>query len=141
MNALCFPQSAALNEPVNEVMRLASGIGAGQPVDDQEPGFYMLWGIVVLGAVLNLIFFWAFRRRMNKGGQPRLLRYLIVPIGLNLLLLWFMFIGFPSSMDSSYWNMPPWYPDIWLIFLISAGVILLTIFIRVWAYFRSRNVN
>ena len=40
MNAFGFPQSAALNEPVNEVMRLVSGYDAGQPVDDLAPVFF-----------------------------------------------------------------------------------------------------
>ena len=141
MNAFGFPQSAALNEPVNEVMRLVSGYDAGQPIDVLAPVFYILWGIVVLGAVLNLIFLWAFRRRMNKGGQPRLVRNLIVPLTINLGLLWFMFIGFPSYMDSDYSVMFVYVPDTSLIFLVSAAVIVLTMFLRLGLYLRSRTVR
>jgi CubicO group peptidase (beta-lactamase class C family) len=140
MNAFGFPQSAVLNEPVNEVMRLASGYGAGQPVDDLAPVFYILWGIAILSAVLNLVFLWSYRRRMNKGGQLRLVRNLLVPLAMNLGLLWFFFIGFPSSNDSDYQVMLEFLPDTSLIFLVSAGVILLASFLRLSVYLRSQKV-
>jgi len=141
MNAFGFPQSAALNEPVNEVMRLASGYDAGQPVDDQAPVFYLLWGIAILGAVLNLLFLWALRRHINKGGKFHLIKNLLLPLAINLGLIWFMFIGFPSSMDSDYSVMFVYLPDTSLIFLVSAGVILLTMFLRLWVYLRSRKAS
>jgi CubicO group peptidase (beta-lactamase class C family) len=141
MNVSGLPQLAALNEPINEVMRLASGYDAGQPADDLAPVFYFLWGIAILIAVLNLLF-WAisYRRHKNKGDQPRLWRYLLVPLGVNLLLLWLMFIWFPSSNDSTYEVMFVFLPDTSLIFLVSAGVILLTIFLRLGVYLRSLKV-
>jgi CubicO group peptidase (beta-lactamase class C family) len=141
MNVAGFPQLGALNEPVNEVMRLASGYDAGQPVDDLAPIFYVLWGIAILSAALNLLFLWTFRRRMNKGGQPRLVWNLLVPFGINFLLLWFFFIGFPGSQDSTFQNMPAFLPETWLIFLISAGVIVLTMFLRLVVYLRSRKAR
>jgi hypothetical protein len=141
MNAFGFPQSAALNEPVNEVMRLASGYDAGQPEDDQAPVFYFLWGIAILSAVLNLVSLWAFRRRIIKGIQPRLVRHLLVPLAINLGLLWFMFIGLPSSMDSDYSVMFVYLPDTSLIFLVCAGVILLASFLRLGVYIRSRKAK
>jgi CubicO group peptidase (beta-lactamase class C family) len=137
MNAFGFPQSAAINEPVNEVMRLASGYDAGQPEDDQALVFYILWGIAILSAVLNLVFLGAsYRRYKNKGGQPGLVRYLLIPLGINLLLLWFMFIWFPSSNDSTYSVMLVYLPDTSLIFLVSAAVIVLTMLARVVVYLR-----
>jgi hypothetical protein len=142
MNAFGFPQSAALNEPVNEVMRLASGYDAGQPVDDLAPVFYILWGIAILVAVLNILFWGlSYRRYKNNGGQLRLWRYLLLPLGVNLLLLWFMFIWFPSSNDSDYSVMFVFLPDTSLIFLISAGVILLAMLLRVGLYIRSRKAR
>ncbi len=137
MNAFGFPQSAAINEPVNEVMRLASGYDAGQPEDDQALVFYILWGIAILSAVLNLVFLGAsYRRYKNKGGQPGLVRYLLLPLGINLLLLWFMFIWFPSSNDSTYSVMLVYLPDTSLIFLVSTAVIVLTMLARVVVYLR-----
>jgi hypothetical protein len=138
MNAFGFPQSAALNEPVNEVMRLASGYDGGQPVDDLAPVFYFLWGIAILSAVLNLLSWGlSYRRHKTKGGQLGLVRYLLLPLAINLGLLWFLFIGFPSSMDSDYSVMFVFLPDTSLIFLVSAGVILLTMFLRLGVYIRS----
>jgi hypothetical protein len=109
-------------------------------VDDLALVFFVLWGIVILIAVLNLLF-WAisYRRQKNNGGQLRLGRYLLLPLGVNLLLLWFMFIWFPSSNDSTYSVMFVWLPDTSLIFLVSAGVILLTMFLRLGMYLRSRK--
>jgi CubicO group peptidase (beta-lactamase class C family) len=142
MNAFGFPQSAALNEPINEVMRLASGYDAGQPIDDLAPVFYILWGIAILVAVLNILFWGlSYRRYKNNGGQLRLWRYLLLPLGVNLLLLWFMFIWFPSSNDSDYSVMFVFLPDTSLIFLISAGVILLAMLLRVGLYIRSRKAR
>ncbi len=140
MNVAGLSQSAALNEPINEVLRLSSGYDAGQPVDDLALVFFVLWGIAILIAVLNLLF-WAisYRRQKNNGGQLRLGRYLLLPLGVNLLLLWFMFIWFPSSNDSTYSVMFVWLPDTSLIFLVSAGVILLTMFLRLGMYLRSRK--
>jgi len=137
MNAFGFPQSAALNEPVNEVMRLASGYDAGLPVDDMAPVFYTLWGIASLGAVLNLLLLWALQRHINKGGQYRILRNLLLPLVINLGLLWFLFIGFPTSMDSDYSVMFVYVPDTSLVFLVSSGIILLTMFLRLGMYFRT----
>jgi hypothetical protein len=137
MNVFGFPQSAALNEPVNEVMRLASGYDAGQPVDDMAPVFFILQGIAILGAVLNLYFGWAFWRRMRRGGQPRLVRNLLLPLAINLGLIWFMFLGFPTSMDTDYKVVFVYTPDTSLIFLVSAVVILLATFLRLGVYFRS----
>ena len=65
------------------------------------------------------------------------MRYLLLPLAINLGLLWFMFIGFPSSMDSDYSVMFVYLPDTSLIFLVSAGVILLTLLLRVNVFFRS----
>lgn len=142
MNAFGFPQSAALNEPVNEVMRLVSGYDAGQPVDDQATVFNILWGIPIFSAVLNLVSFGiSYRRYKNKDGQLRLVRYLLLPLVINFGLLWFLFIGFPSSMDSDYEVMFVFLPDTSLIFLVSSGVILITLFLRLGMYLRSKKMN
>ncbi len=65
MNVAGLSQSAALNEPINEVLRLSSGYDAGQPVDDLALVFFVLWGIAILIAVLNLLF-WAISYRRQK---------------------------------------------------------------------------
>jgi len=140
MNVSGLPQLGALNEPINEVMRLSSGYDAGQPVDDFAPVFLVLWGIVILSAVLNLVFLGiSYRRWKNKGSQLRLVRYLLLPFSVNLLLMWFMFYGFPGSSDSDYEVMFVLAPDTSLIFLVSAGVILLAMLLRLSMYLRSQK--
>jgi len=123
------------------VPRLASGYDAGQPEDDQAPVFYILWVIAILSAALNLLFLWALRRHINNGGKFRIIRNLLLPLVINLVLLWFLFIGFPSSMDSDYSVMFVYLPDTSLIFLICSGVIVLTMFLRLGVYLRSRTVS
>jgi CubicO group peptidase (beta-lactamase class C family) len=137
INVAGLPQNAALNEPVNELFRISSGYEAGQIMPDFASTFYVLWGIAILSAVLNLLLGWAFRRRINKGGRFRLVRSLLVPLAINLGLLWFMFFAFPNSMDSSYQNMPAFLPETWLIFLVSAGIILLMMLFRLGVAIRS----
>ncbi|MFC1879115.1 serine hydrolase domain-containing protein [Chloroflexota bacterium] len=142
MNVFGFPQSAALNEPINEVMRMASGYEAGQPEDDLAAVFYILWGIAIIAAILNLLL-WAlsYRRWQREGSLPRLWRYLLLPLAINLGFLWFLFIGFPSSMDSDYSVMFVYLPDTSLIFMVCAGVILLATFFRLGLYLRSRKAS
>jgi CubicO group peptidase (beta-lactamase class C family) len=142
MNVFGFPQSAALNEPVNEVMRLASGYGAGQPEDDQAPVFYFLWGIAILATVLNILS-WslAYRRHQTKGRKLRLVGNLLFPLAINFGFLWLLFIGFPSSMDSDYSVMFVYLPDTSLIFLVCAGIILSTLLLRGVVYIRSLKIS
>jgi hypothetical protein len=136
MNVFGFPQSAALNEPINKVMRLSSGYEAGQPVDELAIVFFILWGIAILSAVLNLLFWGiSYRRHIIKGRHLGLVWYLLLPLVVNLGLLWFMFIGFPSSNDSTYSVMLVFLPDTSLIFLASAAVIVLAMLARVVVYF------
>ena len=137
MNAAGLLQGAALNEPVNEVLRLSSGYDAGQPIQDSAPAFIVLWGIAILSTVLNLVSWGiSYRRLMNKGGQLGLVRYLLLPLGVNLVPMWIMFIGFPSLGNSIWPAMPLFAPDTALIFLVSAAVIVLTMLARVVVYFR-----
>jgi hypothetical protein len=139
MNVSGLPQNSALNEPINELLRMVSGYEAGQIMTDFTSVFYVLWGIAILGAVLNVVFLRACRRRMNKGGQRRLIRNLLLPLAINLGLLWFMFFGFPNSMSSTYRNMPAFLPETWLIFLVSTGAILLAMLLRLGVYLRSAS--
>jgi len=140
MNVMGAPQLGILNEPINEVMRLSSGYDAGQPMEDLAPVFLVLWGIAILSAVLNLVF-WTIstRRHKNKGGQLGLVRYLLLPLGINLAPMWIMFIWFPGQMNST-WSTAVMFvfaPDTALIFLVSAGVIVLTMLARVVVCLRS----
>jgi len=142
INASGLPQLAALNEPINEVFRLSSGYEAGQHIVDQSTVMLVIWGMAILFAALNLLF-WGigYRRHKSNRGQVRLVRYLLLPLGLNLVLLWSMFIGFPTTMDSYLAALPMFAPDTWLIFLVSAGMIMLTMFLRLGVYLRFRKAR
>ena len=138
MNVAGLPQTAALNEPINEVFRLSSGYDAGQPVDDLAPVFFVLNGIAILAAVLNLVFwFLSYRRHKYKGGHLSLVRYLFLPLVVNFPLVYFMFFGFPKSQDSNVSVMFEWLPDTSLMFLVCSGIILFTILFRCVVYIRS----
>jgi CubicO group peptidase (beta-lactamase class C family) len=138
MNVMGYPQNAAVHEPINEVFRLSSGYDAGQPIQDSAPVFLVLWGIAILSAGLNLLFWGiSYRRRRRKGFRLGLVRYLLLPLGLNLVPMWIMFIGFWSQLDAA-WSpgVRVFFPDTWLVFLVSAAVIVLTMLARVVIYLR-----
>ncbi len=144
MNVTGAPQLGALNEPVNQVYRLASGYDAGQPMEDLKPFFLVLWGIAILSAVLNLVS-WAisYRRHKNKGRQLGLVRYLLLPLGINFVPMWIMFIWFPSQLNS-FWSTAAMFefaPDTSPIFIVSAVVILLAMFLRVGMYYQSLKAS
>jgi len=138
INVSGLPKNAALNEPINEILRLSSGYDAGQIMTDFTSVFYVLWGVAILWAVLNVLFVGlSYRRNIHKGRQLRLVRNLLLPLGLNLGLVWFMFIGFPRSQSSTATVMFEFLPDTSLIFLVSTGIVLITIILRLGMYFRS----
>ena len=142
MNASGFPQLAALNEPINEIMRLASGYEAGQPIQDQTPVILILWGIAILSAVLNLLFLWlSWRRRVKQGRRLGLVRYLLLPPIINLLPVWLMFVEFPRQGDSILSAMPVFLPDTTVIFVVSTAVIVLTLLARIVVYWRFARVE
>jgi hypothetical protein len=76
---------------------------------------------------------------MNKGGQLHLGWNLLLPLAINFGLIWFMFFGFPTSMDSDYRVMFEYLPDTSLIFLVCKGAILILLFFRLGVYFRSQK--
>lgn len=138
INASGLPKNAALNEPINEILRLSSGYDAGQIMTDFTSVFYVLWGGAILWAALNVLFVGlSYRRNIHKGRQLRLVRNLLLPLGLNLGLVWFMFIGFPGSQSSTAAVMFEFLPDTSLIFLVSTGIVLITFILRLGMYFRS----
>jgi len=135
MNVTGLPQTAAVNEPINEVLRLSSGYDAGQFMEDLAPVFLVLWGIAILIAGLNLLFWGtSYRRHKNNRGQLGLVRYLLLPLGVNLAPVWFFTIGFPSQFNSTLPVMLVYVPDTALIFLVSVAVIVLTMLARVVVY-------
>jgi hypothetical protein len=138
VNVAGLPKNAALNEPVNEVMRLASGVSAGQIMTDFSVIFTVLWAIALLSAGLNLLIMWTFFRKYRKKAvQPKLVRSVILPIFLNFPLVYFMFYVFPRSQSSTAAVMFEFLPDTSLIFLVYAGIIFFTIIFRCVVYFRS----
>jgi CubicO group peptidase (beta-lactamase class C family) len=142
VNVAGLPKNAALNEPVNEVMRLASGVSAGQIMTDFSVIFMVLWAIALISAGLNLLFMWIFIRKYRKKGiQPKLVRTIIIPILLNFPLVYFMFYGFPRSQSSTAAVMFEFLPDTSLIFLVCVGIIFFTLIFRCVVYYRSRKTS
>jgi CubicO group peptidase (beta-lactamase class C family) len=137
MNVTGAPQLAALNEPINEVFRLSSGYDAGQPIEDPAPALLVIGGIAILSAGLYLVF-WAifYRRHKNKGGQLRLVRHLLLPLGVGFVLVWILLSLVPSIFPSNLPILLVFVPDTTLILLVSAGVIVLTMLARVVVYLR-----
>ena len=139
MNVAGLPQSAALNEPIKQVFRLSSGYNTGQEVDDMESLFYVIWGIAIFSIVLNLGYLRKFLQRTSQDSPLNLVRYLILPLGYNLLLVYLMFVWFPSSNDSNIAVMFAFVPDTSLIFVASTLVNVLTMLTRIVVYLRAQR--
>jgi len=138
MNVTGAAQLAALNEPINEVFRLVSGYEAGQPIEDPASALLVVEGIVILSAGLYLVFGTIFyRRHQNKGSQLRLVRHLLIPLGVGLVLVWVILSLVPGIFPSTLSILLVFAPDLAWILLVSAGVILLTMFLRLVVYLRS----
>jgi hypothetical protein len=138
MNVTGVTQLAALNEPINEVFRLVSGYEAGQPIEDPASALLVVEGIVILSAGLYLVFGTIFyRRHQNKGSQLRLVRHLLIPLGVGLVLVWVILSLVPGIFPSTLSILLVFAPDLAWILLVSAGVILLTMFLRLVVYLRS----
>jgi hypothetical protein len=141
MNVSGAAQLAALNEPINEVFRLSSGYEAGQPIEDPASALLVVEGITILSAGLYLVFGAnLYRRHKNKGGQLRLVRHLLLPLGVGLVLMWIILSLVPSIFPSNLPILLVFAPDLAWILLASAGVILLAMFLRLGVYLRSLKV-
>ena len=138
MNVAGGAQLAALNEPINELFRLSSGYEAGQPIEDPAYALLMVVGITILSAgsyrVSGANFY---RRHKNKGGQLRLVRHLLLPLGVGLVLMWIILSLVPSIFPSNLPILLVFAPDLAWILLVSAGVILLAMLLRLGVYLRS----
>jgi CubicO group peptidase (beta-lactamase class C family) len=142
MNASGAAQLAALNEPINELFRMVSGYEAGQPIEDSASALLVVEGITILSAGLYLVIGANFyRRHRNKGSQLRLMRHLLLPLGIGLVLVWIILSLVPSIFPSNLPILLVFAPDLAWILLVSAGVILLTIFLRLGVYLRSASAR
>jgi len=76
-----FPIYHVLNDPVNEVLRMASGYDTGYAAADNSGLVMVVWGLIILLVSLNSvlwgIFYW---RRWHRSRQLRLVWHLLLPL-------------------------------------------------------------
>jgi len=124
-----------LNEPVNEVLRMASGYDSGYAAADSSGTIMVVWGIIILLVVLNItlwgIFYW---RRWHRGRQLRLVWHILLPLALDILLMWLILVFVPNLIDSTLPILLVFAPDLALILLVCGVALGLTAFTRVVVY-------
>ena len=124
-----------LNEPVNEVLRMASGYDSGYAAADSSGTIMVVWGIIILLVVLNItlwgIFYW---RRWHRGRQLRLVWHILLPLALDILLMWLILVFVPNLIDSTLPILLVFAPDLALILLVCGVALGLTALTRVVVY-------
>jgi len=135
MNYTGAPIFHVINEPVNEVMRIASGYDTGHTAQDSSGTLMVVWGIMILIVTLNVvlwgIFYW---RRWQRAGQLRLVWHFLLPLALDIVLMW-LILGFvPGLLDSTLPVFLAFAPDLGLVLLVCGAVVGLTILARIVVY-------
>lgn len=116
-----------VGEPQNEVLRMVSGYDTGYAAQDTSGFVIVVWGLIILLATLNTvlwgIFYW---RRWQRDRQLRLVWHLILPLALDLLLLWLILMFVPNLLEGTLPVLLVFAPDLSLILLVCAAVVGLT---------------
>jgi len=130
-----LPVAHILNEPVNEVLRMASGYDTGYAAQDASGLIMLVWGLIILLVILNSaiwgIFYW---RRWRHGRQLRLVWHLILPLAVDILLIWLILFFVPNLLETTLSIMRVFAPDLTLILLACAVVVGVTAVARVVVY-------
>jgi len=135
VNYTGVPVFHVVNEPVNEVLRMVSGYDSGYAAADMSGLIKVLMGITILLVILNItlwgIFYW---RRWHRGRQLRLVWHLILPLVLDILLMWLILSFVPVLLETTLAIMRVFAPDITLILLVCGAAVGLTALSRVVVY-------
>lgn len=128
------PVFHVVNEPVNEMLRMASGYDTGYAAGDMS-GLFMVMGIIILLVVLNItlwgIFYW---RRWHRGRQLRLVWHILLPLALDILLMWLVLVFVPNLLDTTLPVLLVFAPDLSLVLLVCGAAVGLTALTRVVVY-------
>ena len=135
MNYTGAPILHVLNEPVNEVLRMASGFDTGHSATDSSGAIMIVWGIIILLVVLNIvlwsIFYW---RRWQRGSSIRLVWHFLLPLTIDFVLIWLIISFVPNLLDSTLPIFLVFAPDLGLILLVCAAAVGLMGLARVVVY-------
>jgi hypothetical protein len=130
-----LPIAHVLNEPVNEVLRMASGYDTGYAAQDASGMIMLVWGLIILLVILNSaiwgIFYW---RRWRHGRQLRLVWHLILPLVLDILLILLILYFVPTLLETTLSILRVFAPDLALIMLVCVALVVLTAVAQVVVY-------
>jgi len=124
-----------LNEPVNEVLRMTSGYDTGDAVEDLTGVLKVVWGFIILMVTLNIvlwgIFYW---RRWRRDLQLRLVWHFLLPLALDVVLMWLALAFVPNLLDTTLSVLLGYAPDLGQVLLVCGVAAGLTALTRVVVY-------
>ena len=130
-----IPIFHVVGDPQNEVLRMVSGYDTGYAAQDTSAVFMVVWGIIILLVILNIslwgIFYW---RRWQRGRQLRLVWHFLLPLALDILLMWLILFFVPMLFESTLPIMLVFGPDLTLILLACGAAVAFTALARVVVY-------
>ena len=95
----------------------------------------MVWGLIILLVTLNTvlwsIFYW---RRWHRDRQLRLGWHLVLPLVLDILLIWLILVFVQNLLEGTLPVLLVFAPDLTLILLACAAVVGLTAVAQVVVY-------
>jgi CubicO group peptidase (beta-lactamase class C family) len=129
------PISNVVAEPQNEVLRMVSGYDTGYAAADVTGTLMVVWGIVIILVIFNGalwgVFYW---RRWQRDRQLRLVWHLILPLVLDIILMWLILFFVPNLFESTVPIMFVFVPDLTLILLACVVVVAITAVAQVVVY-------
>jgi CubicO group peptidase (beta-lactamase class C family) len=124
-----------LNAPVNELLRMTSGYDTDDAAGDLTGVLKIIWGLIILIVTLNIvlwaIFYW---RRWHNNRPLRLVWHCLLPLALDMLLLWLVVVFVPGILDATLSFMLVFVPDLGQILLVCGVATGLTALTRVVVY-------
>jgi len=130
-----FPIFHVVGEPQNEVLRIVSGYDTGYAAQNTSGMIMVVWGLIILLVILNIalwsIFYW---RRWHRGRQLRLVWHFILPLAIDIVLMWLILYFVPNLLETTLPIMRLFAPDLTMVLLACALVVGVTAVARVVVY-------
>ncbi len=124
-----------LGAPANEVLRIASGNDIGNTPPDISSFVMVFFGIVIFIILLNILFWGVFYwRRWHRNRQLRFMWQFILPLVLDIVLVWYIMIFTPKQLPTTLSVLLSLAPDVGLVLIVCGAAVALTALIRIAVY-------
>jgi hypothetical protein len=132
-----------LGAPVNEVLRIASGNDIGDTPPDISAFVMVFFGVVIFIILLNILFWGVFYWRCwHRKRQLRFLWQFILPLVLDIVLIWYIMIFTPKQVPITLSVLLSLSPDVGMVLIACGATVALTALIRIAVYlaFTQRQI-